>query len=449
MVNWWRLARGALEADFPQHDLLHSFAVFDLNLGTDRSAAITAICLAEEDGTALETWADRLGLDPAALKAQFLQLRGLTAAFRKNCSNTLEAWQQAVFESQVNARRRANYPITELLPMLRRFAAYTGSTCGVERDISKFKRALGECRNFGPAGEERIAVLASRTHQPDEDIMLAKRARQIWAECFSAPRGQRRGNLPRIGQRSGSSGEAAAARVRRAALATSVAAAAAGAGRHADADTATAAGAIRKAAAMWATLQAKELIKRHILAKKRRLDAILHGTCAPGDSDDVAEVAQRAHQLRQKQRELLRKYAAEKASPRDPRLELRAGTRVFIDPSLLCRRDILIQEAITKLRWRQVDDRVMAQVLVVPDPARPGPKNAFVAALGGRLLVSMGFLTGGERHVVATRYARALGLPRYLWVSPACELKFAASLQVMRRMLQQCGVGDEPRSRWG
>jgi hypothetical protein len=38
MVNWWKLAQCVLESDFPQYDLLHSFAVFDLDLATDMAA---------------------------------------------------------------------------------------------------------------------------------------------------------------------------------------------------------------------------------------------------------------------------------------------------------------------------------------------------------------------------------------------------------------------------
>ena len=80
-----------------------------------------------------------------------------------------------------------------------------------------------------------------------------------------------------------------------------------------------------------------------------------------------------------------------------------------------------IQQSISRLRWRHVDDRVLAHVLVVSDTAHPDPKDAFVAALGGRLLVSTDFLKGKTGHGVAIRYERALRLPRYLWVSPACE----------------------------
>jgi hypothetical protein len=179
---------------------------------------------------------------------------------------------------------------------------------------------------------------------------------------------------------------------------------------------------------MWGPLQATELLKRHALAKKRRLDAIFHGNCTPGDDDDMAEVAEHGQKLRQKRPQVLRNY------PRgDPHRDLPVGTRVFLDRSLRGN-DPLIQQGISQLRWRQVDDRVMAQVLVVSDPACPGQKNAFVAALGGRLLLSTDFLTGRNGDGVAIRYERALRLPRYLWVSPSCEAQFAAALQVIRRL---------------
>ena len=106
------------------------------------------------------------------------------------------------------------------------------------------------------------------------------------------------------------------------------------------------------------------------------------------------------------------------------------------------------RDSLSKLRWRSVTDRVLAQVLVVSDPGHLDPKDAFVAALGGRLLVSTDFLKGKTGHGVAIRYARALRLPRYLWVSPACEIKFAVALQVMRQMCQHAGRGYEPRTRW-
>jgi hypothetical protein len=98
-----------------------------------------------------------------------------------------------------------------------------------------------------------------------------------------------------------------------------------------------------------------------------------------------------------------------------------------------------------------VDDRVLAQILVVHDPARPDPKDAFVAALGGRLVASVGFLLGrasGTGGGVALQYHRALRLPRYLWASPACEVRYAAALRVMRTMMRIAGTGSEPRSRW-
>jgi hypothetical protein len=159
----------------------------------------------------------------------------------------------------------------------------------------------------------------------------------------------------------------------------------------------------------------------------------------------MADVAKYGHQLQQKRLQLLRKYTADRVTPRTPHEVLPVGTRVFIEPSLMSRGNTDFRDSLFKLRWRSVTDRVLAQVLVVSDPAHLDPKDAFVAALGGRLLVSTDFLKGSGRHGVAIRYERALRLPRYLWVSPACEMKFAAALQVMRRMCQHAGTGDEPR----
>ena len=435
MVNWWKLAQCVLESDFPQYDLLHSFAVFDL------STDMAAVGITEQDCDALATWADRLDLNLAALKEQFLQLRGVASGFRKSSSDTLEAWQKAVSETQCTEIRRRTYPIAALLPLLRRFAAYIASTCGVEQYFSKFKRVLGECRGFSPQSEERIAVLSARTSTPTEDILLAKHARLIWAESFGAPRAKRLSNLPAASAlRRQVIGEASAARARRAALELAAGSCDGKADERANA-------AIRKAGTMWGERQHTELVKRQALAKKRRVDAILHGSCPAGDDDDMADVAKYGHQLQQKRLQLLRKYTADRVTPRTPHEVLPAGTRVFIEPSLMSRGNTDFRDSLSKLRWRSVTDRVLAQVLVVSDPAHPDPKDAFVAALGGRLLVSTDFLKGSGRHGVAIRYERALRLPRYLWVSPACEMKFAAALQVMRQMCQHAGT-DEPRTRW-
>ena len=144
-----------------------------------------------------------MSLNPTALKEQFRQLRGLALAFRENSVDTLEAWQQAILETQAASRRRAAYPVSALLPVLQRYAAYTGSTSGVEQDFSRLKRAIGDHRgNLGSLAEERIAVLASRRTSVDEDLVLAKHAPDLGrvfrrcphaaeAKTFAAPAAQK------------------------------------------------------------------------------------------------------------------------------------------------------------------------------------------------------------------------------------------------------------------
>ena len=130
MVNWWKLARCVLESDFPQYDLLHSFAVFDLDLATD----MAAVGNTEQDCDALATWADRLDLNLSALKEQFLQLRGVASGFRKSNSDTLEAWEKAVSEAQCTEIRRRTYPIAAIF-------AFAAQVCSVH-SINMWSRAI-------------------------------------------------------------------------------------------------------------------------------------------------------------------------------------------------------------------------------------------------------------------------------------------------------------------
>jgi hypothetical protein len=51
---------------------------------------------------------------------------------------------------------------------------------------------------------------------------------------------------------------------------------------------------------MWGERQHTELVKRQALSKKRRVGAILHGSCPAGDDNDMADVAKYGHQLQQK-----------------------------------------------------------------------------------------------------------------------------------------------------
>jgi hypothetical protein len=67
---------------------------------------MAAVGITEKDCDAFATWADRLDLNLAALTEQFLQLRGVASGFRESSSDTLEAWQKAVSETQCTDIRR-------------------------------------------------------------------------------------------------------------------------------------------------------------------------------------------------------------------------------------------------------------------------------------------------------------------------------------------------------
>ena len=443
MVNWLRLAKAVLSAEFPGWDLLRTFAAFALDVPSEAAprAPTSMTNLEFEAHAALSVWAARLDLDVEALVEQFLALRPVACSYyRKNGGDTSGAWRRAVQETQSTAQRRRHYEVSEILPLLWRYMAYSGSTSGVEQAFSRQKKLMGEQRNLTPHNEEILLCLGITSADPVRDAALAAAARGVWMAAFGPPRAPRRPGLPEAGriQRAARVSERAMAQTR----AERLRLAAGGPG-----ETETAIAAKRKAAKMWGARQEKELGARVELAKRRRLDAALQGTLArPAQDLEPGEISDHRRKARQAEGAVLRRHAIFRArgQPRDLAAGLGPGTRVFLQDEV---RHSGLQLALSRNRWRAVNDRVLAEVFVVVDPARPDPRDAFVAALGGRLLVSPKFLLEPGAGA-AVRYDRALRLPRYIWVSPACSAKFGNALDVMRRLVAFSGSDGAPKSRW-
>ena len=102
--------------------------------------------------------------------------------------------------------------------------------------------------------------------------------------------------------------------------------------------------AIQKAGTLWGQRQAAELAYRKALSKKRRIDAILHGTCTPGEEDDLSDVATYGQRPRQKRLHIAQKFTTINVISRAPRHDLPAGTRVFVEPILAGNNGTVIQE---------------------------------------------------------------------------------------------------------
>jgi hypothetical protein len=138
-----------------------------------------------------------LTLDPVGLVDEFRELRVVAEQVRQttSCSNT-SAWDVAIKETQACTRRRVHYRVGNLLPALRRYVVYSGSSSGVEQCLSTCKFLMGELRKFKEPAKQRVLVLANSTKLAEKAAELSNSARLIWARNFGAPREKRRAALP-------------------------------------------------------------------------------------------------------------------------------------------------------------------------------------------------------------------------------------------------------------
>ena len=158
MQNWWTLAQAVLSAEFPEFDIAWCFAAFDIA----RVEGGVPANLRPVPRDELTRLADFLGLDPVGLVDEFRELRVVAERVRRttSCSNA-SAWDAAIKETQACARRRVHYRVGNLLPALRRYVVYSGSSSGVEQCLSTCKFLMGELRNFKEPAKQRVLVLAT------------------------------------------------------------------------------------------------------------------------------------------------------------------------------------------------------------------------------------------------------------------------------------------------
>ena len=192
MQNWWTLAQSVLKTEFPDADITTCFSAFDLHSVAGGPPAHVRPVPRDE----LLCVAEFLALDGEGLIREFRELRAVAEGIlqKSHCSN-ISAWAAAVADTG-GIRLRAQYPLDNLLPALRRYVIYSGSSAGVEQCFSRAKALLREHRNFKPNGKQRVLVLATSTPEDRRDTQLCHEARLVWARNFGVPRNKRRPALP-------------------------------------------------------------------------------------------------------------------------------------------------------------------------------------------------------------------------------------------------------------
>ena len=376
-----------------------------------------------------------LSLDPAGLVAEFQELRAVADRVRQSssCSNA-SAWAAAVRDTQATAKRKAQYPVDNLLPALRRYVVYSGSSAGVEQCFSKMKFYLGEHRNFNQQGKQRVLVLSSSKKNATTDVKIVGAARWIWACNFGAPRAKRQAALPDrlqiLAQRQKRKAEhphcLASKQLRRRTALDMIA--------HDPGLPTLADRAKVKAKQLHTEKHAAELQRQMRVRASRRLDAALDGTFASGGGIGLADDVIEKHRQQRKNRsdnfwkQRARKLMAQRG---DRNVNVAPGTTVFVETAAW---EPALGTVLTLRRCRRVDDRVLADIWVAQDPAKPCRKTQFCAGMKGGLVVSPAWWHAPPG--IAVQYRRALALTRRVFVSDSCASTHPDGIFALRRLVE-------------
>ena len=463
MRAWCSLVDEVLSTEFPDFELLAAFAVFRLEPSPEQSRGRVAVHspVSAWGIRCLERLAAAFNIDRNRLVEQFQDHRRL--AQREKDKQPQEpassAWQKAVRRT----RGRRGWQVDSLLPILQRFLVAPGSTSGIEHAFSAAKRALGEHWHGGPRAEERrVALLLKTQAMPDIENSILQSARLVWAQCCGPTR---RPLKPSLGfhtsawlKRKASvsvaecdrpTTEAAWLKKRRTEVANLVQSQTTGLRLACPA---------RRA---WTEQHEEEAQRQRQVRLQRACASVQEGT-ADLASAGVTQDDQRRYVQKEQQRqhELALRWRRQRAQQAMPETMSLWGKKVFIDASA--------RDGATVDRWRQmrqdhgceeVQDRCIATVFVVINPAQPGDRNKVAAAMVGGLLCSPEHVfvhsaTGGAGNVL--RLKRALYLPRYILVSAETSHKHKPMVDFMRRVQEMAvktardrGVASEmPRWRW-
>jgi hypothetical protein len=107
------------------------------------------------------------------------------------------------------------------------------------------------------------------------------------------------------------------------------------------------------------------------------------------------------------------------------------GTTVFVETSAW---EAALGTVLGELGCRRVDDRVLADIWVTHNPAKPCGKTHFCAGIKGGLVVSPAWWHSPPG--TAVQYQRALALTRRIFVSASCASAHPDGICALRRMVE-------------
>lgn len=443
MIAWVTLATTVLRAEFPSFEILQAFGC--LSLGGSRRGRDDS---PEWRREGLERLSKFCGVKFDDVIGEWEDHWPIADKYYKDGSlTTIEAWAKALDATQKDKRRREIHPAGSLREILYRFAAYGGSTSGVERLFATSCRAAGVFRadlSIELVNDE-LQLLADA--DPKLDEALAQGAREVWAQACGKPRDTGPTRMERLdaGKRrvsktvGGKLMLAAYLKRRRQEVEELVASKRPRVSLKRDPE------AQHVGENGWHEAQEKERRFQEAKRLTRYMEAMDQGYTLPREETSGAREALRI--WRDFEHRQAQKYARERANRaaenvRVP-VDLTVG-KVFVSPGHDIGDPTAFRQALVKFKMQRVYDRLDAKVFVVPDVTQPGQRIHWIAMLSGGLVCTSRYLASGGHAGGSIAFKAAVRSKRSVWCSDA----FVAAHGEIHRILTSCARSPISRWRW-
>ncbi len=420
LSNWTTLALGTLRGEFPNFEVLQTFNMFCLANKPLRNMPPEELqALQSQRAEHVRSLASCLQLDAAALQAQLEDHLPLAQKIvLSKPMDALQAWREALHLTQ-RGKAATTHPCLELKQALMRFAAWGGSTGGVERLFSMGKNAAGNSKrdaNFALYADE-LQLMCDRSERMVP--LLCEEARKVWIQFYGKARAANRpiridsGRAKRRLSLDGKPSLEGWIKRRRA----EVASLADNFPKVPLKDEAPAAPVVGDNG--WTESHQRELDFQARKRASRFVEAVLEGTI-PGDDvdEDMLTLIGQYMKLEDKRaRDYRNKHMKKvRALLRPPGAPILGGKKIYVEKvnvgTIGAWRCLL-----ARARATQVHDRLVADIYVVADPANPGQRVKWCTFLAGRSVCTLDYIQSAGERGTALTYQQAVNSRRHVWIS--------------------------------
>ena len=397
MLNWARLAKLVVKAEFPSFDVLVAFSAFNVASTGERGKHVDLAGSRPQ----LKLIARVLGLNETILIEAYDLVKPL--AVKKKAAiaelSNVGAWKHAI--EHIAQARCMNDKVAVLLAALCRYAAWAGSSVGCEHSLSFFQWAL-ESRvawRSNALEVDELQLLSDR--DASEDNKLYELAQEIWKSTgYGKARKPHETRLD-AGLTGGfkrklnafDHSEASWIKKRRQEVSNALE----------DVGVASATkkelNKLKIGGRGWTQAHDDEALFQRAKRMSYLIDGCLDGSVDIESLDKdsleivLAEIERREVASKKSATDRQRRNQVFKI-PSKPELQ---GKHVFIEPNVTTPA-VELTRAAREHGWDLVADRTEAHVYVLANPGKPGQRTAWCAALrGGVLTTSEYVLTGGVR----------------------------------------------------